>query len=247
MEKSSIMAGLLHEIGLSGTEAEVYLELLKEDDVFASVVSDRVKNSRTHVYDTLDSLADMGLITYVIKSGKRYYKASHPRKLVDFLSEKKTRIEEQKEQMIGLIPQFLELYGDRRRKSHIEVFAGEEGLNTVLKDILRHGLNYSILNASKESSEESKKVLKSFYYSRKKLKLGAKLLYKKGSKTVENQLDKVKFVSAENFGPVPTYIYGDNVAMVLKLEEITILKIENRELAHDFSKQFERLWKAAER
>jgi sugar-specific transcriptional regulator TrmB len=242
MEESTVMAGLLHEIGLTSTESEVYLQLLKEDDILASDLADKVSNSRTHVYDTLDDLVDKGLVTYTIKRGKRFYHASHPRKLVDYLSEKKNKIDEQREQMISLVPEFLKLQQGKKKRLEVELFEGEEGLYTVLRDILRTGLNFLVLNASDRFYKDYVAVQK-FYRSMKRAKLGARLLYPEGSKPIEYPLDKSKIIAKEISGAIPIYVYGDNIAMVLNAEELLVVKVTNMEIARRHVRQFEILWK----
>jgi sugar-specific transcriptional regulator TrmB len=245
MEESTVMAGLLHEIGLSATEAEVYLELLKGDDILASDLADEVSNSRTHVYDTLDNLVDKSLVTFTIKSGKRYYRASHPRRLVDYLNEKREKIDEQREQMMSLVPEFLKLHKGGRRRMELEVFEGEEGLHTVLKDILRTGLDFLVLNASEQVYKDYGDVFGKFYRSRKRAKIGARLLYPKGSNPVEFPLDKSGIVPRESCGALPIYVYGDNIAIVFAAEELLTVKITNMEIARRHAEQFNRLWKTA--
>lgn len=232
----------MHEIGLSTAEAEIYLELLKEDDVRASELSDRVSTSRTHIYDTLDGLVDKALVTYNIKGGKRYYQAAHPRKLVDYLSERKNRLEDQKAQMVELIPEFIKLHGDNSKKPRIEIFEGREGFKTILKDILRTGLNFLVLNASEGLNNEFGIPLQQFYRDRKHQKLGARMLYPVGAEPIKNTLDKVKFIAAEKTRPIPMYIYGDNVAIVLALEEIMVVRVTNMAFAQSLAKEFDILW-----
>jgi sugar-specific transcriptional regulator TrmB len=242
MEESTVMAGLLHEIGLSPVEADVYLQLLKEDDVPASKVSSKIKCSRTHVYDALNSLGEKALVNYTIRRGMRYYTAAHPRKLVDYLSEMKTKIDEQKEQIAALVPEFLKLHEGMGKRAKIEIFKGEDGLDSVFRDIMRTGLDFLVLGAPSASDEVLSMPLKRFYRARKKQGVKARLLYSGRSKRIESQLDRSEIFEGDG---IPIYIYGDKVAIVLVLEEPVIVVVEEMDFAQRLSRKFEVLWKNA--
>src|SRR5438105_1087850 len=72
---------ILKEIGLSEKEAEVYLSLL---ELGASTVLPIAKKSgfnRTYCYEILSSLMEKNLISFIIKNGRRRYKAEDPKKI----------------------------------------------------------------------------------------------------------------------------------------------------------------------
>ena len=76
--------------------------------------------------------------------------------------------------------------------------------------------------------------------------MGARMLYAEGSKILETNLDKVKFIPKDMSMPLPVYIYGHNVAIVLALEEVTVMRVTNPEFARAMARKFEKMWKAAE-
>ncbi len=96
---------ILEEIGLTKTEIKVYLSLLK---LGQSTTTNIIKESGIHaskVYEFLDKIKKKGLVSYVIKSNKKYFNASNPEGLRDFLKEQKERMEEQSIEVDGLIPE----------------------------------------------------------------------------------------------------------------------------------------------
>lgn len=94
---------ILKQIGLSDNESEVYLIVLKLNEALASNIAKQSKISRPHIYDNLNKLVEKGLITYVIKSNKKYFKAVNPDNLMDYLKEKEEDLKE-------ILPELQELY-----------------------------------------------------------------------------------------------------------------------------------------
>src|SRR3990167_2994588 len=85
---------ILTKIGLTQRESDAYLALLKLKEALASEISKKTKESRSHLYDTLKSLIEKGLVSYVIKNGKKYFRPAPPEKLLDYIQEKQKLIEE---------------------------------------------------------------------------------------------------------------------------------------------------------
>ena len=90
---NEITQELREVIGLNEREAKIYLALLGDKAVSASILAKITKVNRTTVYLELERLIDRGLVSYVIQEGKRFFSPSLPEKLVEILETKKSRIE----------------------------------------------------------------------------------------------------------------------------------------------------------
>ena len=77
---------VLQELGLNEIEIKFYLELLKSESLLASELSSRLNLHRTTSYYILDNLIKKGLASYIIKSGKKYFIAMNPEKLLEIES-----------------------------------------------------------------------------------------------------------------------------------------------------------------
>lgn len=64
--------------------------------------------------------------------------------------------------------------------------------------------------------------------------------------TYESKYDTAtyRYLPKESFNPTPTYVWGDNVAILI-WEPFTVIKIKNASLADSYAKYFEILWKGA--
>ena len=123
---------ILERVGLSKGEIEVYLTLLKLGSSLVSKIAQETGLHRTNIYDTLEKLKEKGLASYVIKENRKYYSASNPDKLLDYVKEKETEIK-------SILPELKEYLNISRSESIVEVYKGKEGLKSVLKDILKDG------------------------------------------------------------------------------------------------------------
>src|SRR3989344_7913662 len=122
MDKETLVS-----LGLSRRESEVYYVLLQVDEALASEISEKTKESRTNTYDTIKSLIKKGLVSYVIKNNKKYFMATNPRKLLDWIDFKKEELEKKKKDMEKFIPYLAKLGLPKEKKVNVEVYEGKEG------------------------------------------------------------------------------------------------------------------------
>ena len=93
----------LKEFGLTDREIEVYLGLLKLGTASVQDISRKSNVYRTYAYEILNSLKEKGLVSYVIKSGKKYFEVAQPGKLINILKDKEVKIR-------SILPNLEEIY-----------------------------------------------------------------------------------------------------------------------------------------
>jgi len=128
---------LLKEIGLTKAETEVYLVLLKSNQIIASEITKQIQMQRPNVYDALERLIEKGLVNYVIKNNLKYFQATQPEKLKDYVNGLKKDLEEKETQVTSLISELKKLAPLQKSKISVETYEGKEGMRTVLFDSLR--------------------------------------------------------------------------------------------------------------
>jgi len=79
------------KIGLKEKEARVYIALLKYSPSLANQVAKKSGILRSSIYDYLDVLLEKGFATYTIKSGKKFFQATSPEKIIENFEEQKGR------------------------------------------------------------------------------------------------------------------------------------------------------------
>ena len=77
----------LEKFGISKNEAKIYLLLLKRGSSKVNEIYEETKIQRTFIYEILNTLLEKGLVSYVIKSGVKFFEASSPEKIREILVE----------------------------------------------------------------------------------------------------------------------------------------------------------------
>ena len=229
----------LAEIGLGDGEIKVYTALLKIGSSPASKIKEETGLHRTTIYDFIEKLLNKGLVSYVIKDSTKHYKATDPNKLIDFLKEKEENIRE-------ILPSLLKLSQTKREDIRIEVYRGIEGLKTFLNDVLRTDKDLIGFGIDETKFKERAPIIMEQYF-KKEEKIGIKerLLTSEGAKFVFNKkTTSYRVIPQEFFSPTPTMVYGDKVVIIV-WEPLTMVMIENADLAKSYKGYFEMLWRSA--
>ncbi|UZE94241.1 MAG: helix-turn-helix domain-containing protein [Candidatus Pacearchaeota archaeon] len=235
---------ILRKIGLTDSELEIYLDIVKHGESLASEIAPRIKISRTYIYDSLQNLISKGLIVYVIKNGRRYFKALEVEKLLEYLDEKKEEIEKQKKDVLDLIKELKVFQKPIREKPIVEIFEGKEGLKTILNDIVKQGKDIVAWGAT----DRIKNYLPEWFlerYVKEKVKkrIETRQFYVEGEKTLEGPGYILKAVSKEFSNPVTFGAYADRIIIFFWSEIPIIIRVKNKNIANSFRKHFEFLWK----
>ena len=232
---------VLLELGMSEGETTVYLSLLRLGDSQVNKIKMHTKMHRTTIYDFLDSLAKKGLVSYVIKNNIKFYRAANPSRLEDLLKEKREHLEE-------IIPNLVKLTTLEKKSIKVEIYEGIEGFKTLVNKILNEAEEFLAFGIEEERFEKmSPHIMKS--YLTKEIKLGIKerLITRKGTSFIYNYPHmQYRYMDEKFFSPTPVEVWGNNVVFII-WEPLTIIIIENKDLADAYKKHFELLWKIADK
>jgi len=120
---------ILEDFGLSEAEAKVYLALLEIGSTLAGPIIKKTCLHRGTTYQILQRLIDKGLVSFVIKSGKRYFEATHPNRFLEILKEKEEKIQE-------ILPSLIQKKQLSKEKQEVNVYSGYNGIKTVCENML---------------------------------------------------------------------------------------------------------------
>ena len=138
----------LKKFGLSEKEGKVYLSCLELGETTASDIAIKSNLPRTLVYDILERLIDLGLVSYNIKTNKKHFISAEPQELLRILKEKEESIKE----VLPNLEELQKLKGVKRPK--VEIYEGKEGMKTVMNNILRSKVTEFRAYGSSRSSFE---------------------------------------------------------------------------------------------
>jgi len=238
----------LKKFGLAEKEAKVYLACLELGDSLASDISLKSNLPRTLVYDILERLIDLGLISYAIKSNKKYFSASSPKEFIRMIKEKEEAVKETLPQLEALE----KVKGTKRPK--VEIYEGKEGMKTVMDEMLRANVKEFLSYGSSRSSFEIIPAFMEDWHKRRiKKKVAARMLYNNTAEAREKlksrpeslKLAHYKFMPIEVSFPTATLIYGNKVVQQSWTKEPFAVVIESEEMAANQKRYFEELWKIA--
>jgi sugar-specific transcriptional regulator TrmB len=234
---------ILRKIGLANSEIEVYMDLIRHRESLASEIASRIKISRTYVYDSIRNLMDKGLIVYVIKNNRKYFKALNVEKLLEYVDERMLQLQKQKEEIKKVIQELRAFQIHPLGKPLVEIFEGKEGLKTILNDIVKQRKDIVAWGAT----DRIRDYLPEWFlerYVKEKAKRGVKTkqFYVEGEKTLGGTGYILKPVPKEFSSPVTFCAYGNRVIIFFWSVTPITIRVINNEIAKSFKKHFEFLW-----
>jgi len=243
----------LESIGLTKSEIKVYLSLL---ELGASSTGPLVKRSRTadsKIYEVLEKLAQKGLASSFIKGGVMHYKAASPNMILDYLEEKKRRVEQEEAAISKMLPSLLTMEGQRVEEKEASIFAGARGVKTAFADIvstLGKGEEVRIMGIYKFGAPFLRAV-QNFHKNRSAKGIRAKILFNRGAMETAKMLRQyrpmeARFMPNDMFTPAIFLIYKDKVIISLG-DEFTMFVIKSSSAAKAFGAYFDSMWGAAKR
>ena len=120
---------MLKNLGLSEKEAKTYLAILEMGSSTIKPISLRSGIKRTSIYNFIDNLVELGLITQSEKNGRMHYKALSPERLVELQKERTDLLKK-------ALPEFMSVFNDQVNKPKISYFEGAEQIKHIGREVL---------------------------------------------------------------------------------------------------------------
>jgi sugar-specific transcriptional regulator TrmB len=241
----------LENIGFSSGEEKVYLSLLELGEASTGKIAKTSGVSRSKVYEVLEKLSRKGLVSHFKKNGRGCFRAAAPSRILEYLEEKKEKIEEQKKEFEKKIPIFESIIGQKEVMKEPELFEGMEGIKNVREEALENMKSGEIMYYFGNASSGHDYVLgywDDWNKRRVKKKIRAWIVYNQDSKKFgerRKQLPytKVKYLPVDGKSDAWIEIYRDTVAIVVKKETPMSVVVNNKIVAESFRTYFDVMWK----
>lgn len=249
-----MIENILKNIGLTDGEIKVYLSLLELGASSTGKIIKKSKISGSKVYEVLDRLAEKGLTSNTIRNGVKYFEASPPTKILEYLEEKKEAVDKEKQDIQRIIPELI-LKQQHAPKTEVKVFTGFEGLKTANDNIintLQKGEEWLSMGLTQQPENwenyfNKKQVIRAKKGIVHKHLLNAKYasLYHKRKKLPHTEF---RFLPKEFEMPTSTEIYKNKVILFVLIKENPIaIMIESKAVSDSFRKYFEHMWNTAKK
>lgn len=227
MEKTEI----LQKFGLTEAEVNLYLTLLRLNEATASELSKKTNTNRTFTYDRLKKLTEFGLVSYVIKDNKKYFKPAEPKQLLSILKERE-------EEINSILPELEKLKGKKEKAPEIEIFTTKKGIKTALNMMLRQS-GEILINGSLKKFQNSMGIFYNIWNKQRiknKIKIRALL-----TEMVKLEHGKYDLLPEEETS-ITTFTFKGRVIITFWADNPIAILIESSEIAKNNKAFFETIW-----
>jgi len=234
----------LEELGLTHNEALTYIALLEIGETTTGAIVKKTGLHRVIIYDALESLIKKGLVTFVIKENRKYFQATDPSRLLDFLKEKE-------EVAKSILPELNLKREQAKTKQQVSIYEGVRGLKSALQNMLKElspSGAYCVF-ASGNMADTIGPYYSIYQKEKEKNKIRSLVIYdeefKKRRDILKLTSGTIKFYPLTYF-PTDTFIYNDKVLIVIwNANPPFAILITNKQTAESYRKIFNVFWKNA--
>jgi len=227
---------VLEKVGFSPNEIKVYLTLNDHGSTKAGRISKLAKIDRSSCYNALKSLTEKGLVSYVFIGKIKWFQATGPKRLLDYLRE-------QEEDVKSIIPELDSRHKAVRIEGQVRLFKGIKGIKTIFLDIAKTGKDNFAFGSEGQFSERIPEFALQFDRLKKENKIHTKLIIRQGRKELDSKTSEYRYIPGIEESPAVTNIYGDKIAIIIWTDEPEGVIIENKAAAKSYKAYFDFMWK----
>ena len=213
---------LLKSIGFDDKEVSVYAAILPLGSASIRAIAEKTGINRGTVYDILEALSAKGLISSEKRGSKRKFIADSPEKVLEELEKSEKSIQLKKRKVQEAMPTLLSFYAKQGGRPTVEYFDDDQGIKTILEDVLETGRKLEEKMTYVYSSRPVRDYLYRLFpeFTREKIKFGIK------TKVVALGVggDPKNFKMAErrwlkDEAPAYFLLYGPKIALISVAED----------------------------
>jgi sugar-specific transcriptional regulator TrmB len=234
----------LEEIGLTKTEARIYLTVLDLGSALAGTISQKSGIHRRSVYDALERLIEKGLVSFITRNNRKWFEAVEPGRLIQIADEKRDNLKQ-------ILPELELKYSESKEKQEAMFFKGKQGLKSVFDDQINEKKTIYVLGAYEGASDVIQYYFMHYDKKRKSARIPIKMIFpefSRGAKMLmEVPLSEIRFLPEKYITPVGINIYGDKVATIVWADEPLAILINNKQIAEAYKKYFSFMWERAKK
>lgn len=244
---------LLEDLGLTKGETTVYLTLLKLGETTTGKIIEEAQISSGKIYEILDKLMKKGLASFIVKEKTKYFLATSPNRLVDYLHEKENKLKEQVEELKKELPALLAIEKEVKKKYETKLFLGFKGFQTAIFEALDDLTSKDEVLAMGVTAMKSKTfniIWQKWHKKRIKKKIKCKIIFTEKNTDYYNLFKKMKYTEVKvmtGIAPAATDVMGDRVLLLTHGKEPSCLTTKHPEIAQSFTTFFYNLWKQAKK
>ena len=238
---------VLEKIGLTNNEIAVYLALLELGTTTTGPIISKSKLHSSRVYESLNSLINKGLVSFILKTNTKHFTASEPESLIDMIEERKRAVEE-------ILPELKVLKKQKQSDEKATVYEGYRGVRSVYDDIVRTLKKEDEILVFGARGQDESFMSKTFFkeYTNRRVKKGIKMriIFNADAKQTGKYYSKlpntsVKYMPENMKTPAAVDIFANNVGILVLKPLPKVFLITSKEVADSYRAFFEMLWQLA--
>jgi len=239
----------LQTLGITKSEAEIYLAILKLGESKVSSIASETGINRRNIYDSLSTLIDKGLIFQIIGEKEGIYAAVSPEKLFQLVQSKEIALS-------TILPDMKKDYEAKKIKEKTLIYRGIDGFKKFMQDMLES--ETSIRSIGAKGGWGDKKIGDyADWFERERIKKKIKVynLFDHEmrevigkSKPLYNTYAEHRFLPSGFSTNSAVDFFGDTIVIFTGLyvekvvEDVTLFVHVNRNLAESYRVWFQCMW-----
>ena len=231
----------LKQYGLTQKQAKVYLACLELGSASVTKISQKAELSRSTVYEVLESLSKINLISTFQKKKTKYFSAQEPKTVINLAQEKVNLLEQS-------LPELQALFGAAKNRPTVRFYQGKQGMKIILNELLDEAKELLSFSSADDLLDILGKEWPGFVERRVKRKIPARVILRESTKARERQklgpqqLREVRIIPGEYQYHGMVLFWHNKIAMFSFKKDLVALVVESEELFAVQKAMFEVLW-----
>ena len=228
----------LESVGFSPNEIKVYLTLNDHGSMKAGRISKLAHIDRSSAYNALKLLLEKGLASYVLIGKVKWFQATGPKRILEFLQEQEAEVRE-------ILPDLHERHKKNKIEGQVRLFKGIKGVRAIFLDMIRTGKDNYVFGSEGHFSERMPEFALQFKRMKKENNMKTFMICRKDRRELDVGSANHKYLPNISESSAVTNIYGDKIAILIWMDEPEGIIIENSVAAKAYKSYFDFMWKNA--
>ncbi|MCA9496678.1 MAG: hypothetical protein KC589_07045 [Nanoarchaeota archaeon] len=229
---------VLEKIGLSSNEIKIYLTLIDWGSLKAGKIAKLAKIDRSSCYNSLKSLIEKGVVSYVLIGKIKWFQASNPDKLLMY-------VKEQEEDLKVILPQLKQRNKHLKTEGQVRVFKGIKGVKSLFMEIIKTGEDNYVFGSEGQFSKIMPEFALQFDRMKQEKNIKTKMIIREKRMELDNKTTEYRFFPDVVNSPAVTNIFGDKIIILIWTDEPEGILIENEASARAYKSYFDFMWNNA--
>ena len=225
----------LEKLGFSGNEIKVYLTLNDHGSCKAGKIAKLAHLDRSSAYNALKLLLEKGLASYVLIGEVKWFQATGPKRLLDY-------VKEQEEDVREIVEELHERHKAHKIEGQVRLFKGVKGVKAIFLDIIRTGKDNYVFGSEGQFSLRMPEFALQFKRMKKEKGFKTLMVCRRDRREMDIASKDHRYLPNISESPAVTNIYGDKIAIIIWTDEPEGIIIENAAAAKAYKSYFDFMW-----